>query len=314
MKKRLNVTVLGVLVSFAMIALTFSTAMAAKEMSLGTSAVGGIYYSLGVPISQVINKHLSEIHVTPEITTGTMENMRLLGDDKLQMALGLPRQVINARNGEKPFDKKIEVMTVIRLIPIWNLYLTLKSSGIESVSELKGKTVNVAPVGGLEVNAKAILQTYGLDYKSVKPVFLGVGAGMDALKDGKVDGSIATLPSTNQIKATHDVNILWMDEQHLKEMTEKFPGYGIWEVPPGTIKGIDKPMKGPDFGCQLNVRADADPELVYKITKTLVENISEMKEMFGPYRFLNKELAAKSLGVPFHPGAVKYFKEAGLMK
>jgi hypothetical protein len=288
--------------------------MAAEEIHLATSTVGGIYYSLGVPISQVLNKYIPEIHVTPEMTIGTVENLRLLGQSKVEMGISLPLKTIEALNGTGTFKEKIPVRTVMRLTPVVNVFVTLPNSGIKTHEDLKGKRVNLGQPGGLDQNSLNLLAAYGLTIKDIKPSVQGVGAGVDALKDGKFDAVITTIPLINQLMATHQITILWPDEAHINKMVASNPGYGKWLMPAGKIKGIDKPMLTPDFGCTLSCREDMDPQLVYKMTKALMEHLDELKAMFAEYEYVTKEWAAETMGVPHHAGAAKYYKEVGLVK
>jgi uncharacterized protein len=292
----------------------FSTSMATQELSLGTSAVGGIYYTLGVPITQVVNKQIPGIHVTPEITIGTVENLRLLGQEKIQLGITLPLMAIKALNGEDPFKEKTPVRTVMRLTPVVNVFVALTGSGIKTHEDLKGKRVNLGQPGGLDQNSINLLATYGLTLKDIRPSVQGIGAGADALKDGKFDAVITTIPLINQLKATHDITILWPDEAHIDKLVANVPAYGKWLMPPGTVTGVDKPLYTPDFGTQLSCHVNADPDLIYKITKALMENLNDLTAMFSQYRYVTKEWAATTLGIPHHPGALKYYREAGLIK
>lgn len=300
--------------SMCLILSPLSISMAAQEIHFGTSTVGGIYYSIGVPITQVLNKYMPEIHVTPEITNGSTENIRLLDQGKLELGLSVPYKTVDAMNGKPPFERKIPVRTVMRTIPVVNLFVVLANSDIKSHEALKGKRVNLGQPGGLDENALGILEAYGLTKNDIKWSVIGVAQGVDALKDGKMDAVITTIPLINQLKATHEIRILWPDEAHLDKMMAKVLGWGKWLMPPGNIKGVDKPVYVPDFGSQLTCLENASPELIYKITKNLMEHLGELQGMFAQYKDLTKEMAATSLGVPFHPGAAKYFKEAGLIK
>jgi TRAP transporter TAXI family solute receptor len=304
-------TLFSVVMSFALPL----SALAVEEIHFGTSAVGGIYYQIGMPMCQVINKYLgAEYHATAETTIGSVENIRLLGQGKIQLGLTVPFMAANAVNGAKPFEEKIPLRTVMRTIPVCNLFVVMANSSIKSVSDLKGKRVNLGQPGGLDQNSLAILQAYGITIKDIKPSVQGVGAGVDALKDGKMDAVITTIPLINQLKATHDIRILWVDEPSIDKMIAAQPAYGKWQMPAGMIKDLNEPKWVPDFASALITTEKAKPEFVFKVAKVLVEHLNELREMFPEYKNLSKEMAALALGAPLHDGSVKYFKEAGLLK
>jgi TRAP transporter TAXI family solute receptor len=286
--------------------------MAAQEIHLATSTVGGIYYMLGVPISQVLNKYIPEIHVTPEIGTGTVENLRLLGQKKVELGITLPLKGIEAITGTGTFTEKLPIRTLMRLTPVVNLFVVMADSPIKTHEDLKGKRVNLGQPGGLDQNSLTTLAAYGLTIKDIKPSVMGVGAGVDALKDGKFDAVITTLPLISQLQATHNIRVLLPDDAHIDKI-DNIPGYGKWLMPANKIKGVDKPTYVPDFGCTLSASESMDPALAYKITKTLVEHLDELKTMFAEYEYVTKAMTANPMGVPHHPGAARYFKEAGLV-
>ena len=312
MKKILSVFVFFLAAMFLAVPIS---ALAVEEIHFGTSAVGGIYFQIGMPMCQVINKYLGkEYHTTPETTIGSVENIRLLGQGKIQLGLAVPFMVSNAIRGLKPFEQKIPLRTVIRTIPICNLFVVMSSSDIKTVNDLKGKRVNLGQPGGLDQNSLAILQAYGITIKDIKASVLGLGASVDALKDGKMDAIITTIPVINQLKATHDIRILWVDEPHIEKIIAAQPAYGKWQVPPGMIKDVNEPKWIPDFASALVTIESAKPEFIYKITKVLIEHLNELQEMFPQYKTLTKEMAAQALGAPLHEGSMKYFKEIGILK
>jgi TRAP transporter TAXI family solute receptor len=312
MKKSLSVFVFFLLATF--LALPMSV-LAVEEIHFGTSAVGGIYYQIGMPMCQLINKYLGkDYHATAETTIGSVENVRLLGQGKIQLGLALPLMAANALKGGKPFEQKIPVRTVIRTIPVCNLFVAMSSSDIKTVNDLKGKRVNLGQPGGLDQNSIAILRAYGMTIKEIKASVQGIGASVDALKDGKMDAIITTIPVINQLKATHDIRILWVDEPHIEKIIAAQPAYGKWQMPPGMIKDVNEPKWLPDFASALFTVEGSKPEFTYKITKVFMEHLNELQEMFPQYKTLTKEMAAQALGAPLHEGSIRYFKEIGILK
>ena len=117
-----------------------------------------------------------------------------------------------------------------------------------------------------------------------------------------------------QVALTHPLRLLPWDEGVLDKFLEKNPDYGKYVYPPGTFKGIDYPVLTMDNGIQLICQTDLDEDLVYKLTKTMIENLDCMRKVYAPAKDLNPQWMATELGNPSHPGAIKYFKEKGLWK
>jgi TRAP transporter TAXI family solute receptor len=286
------------------------SAQAVTQLHLGTASVGGTFHSVGLALAQCLNKFLPEVNVTAEITAGTIENLRLLDDRKIQLAVITPQVGYQALMGEAPWKKKMDFKILLRLIPNSNSYVALSGAGIKNIAQLKGKRVNVGPAGGgLEPNAKAILEAYGLTYKDLTPLFLSIGAGAEALKDRKVDACITTIPIIHELQATTKIDILFMEEKVIDVMIAKHPYYGKQRIAANTFKDVPHEVIVPDFGMQLAVRSDADPELVYKLTKTIIENSKCLGENYTPLKMMTPEWAASKLANPYHPGAIKYFRE-----
>jgi len=301
--------------SLTIFLLWVASAQAVTQLHMGTASVGGTYHSVGLALAQCLNKFLPEVNVTAEITAGTIENLRLLDDRKIHLAVIAPQHAFQALKGEPPWKKKIDFSILIRLIPNSNSFVVLSGSGIKSVADLKGKRVNMGPAGGgLEPNAKSVLEAYGLTYKDLTPLFLGIGAGADALKDKKVDAAITTHPIIHELKATAKVDILFIEEKSIDAMIARHPYYGKQRIPANTFKDVPHEVIVPDFGMQLAVRSDADPEFIYKLTKTIVENSKCLGEAYAPMKSITPEWAASKLANPFHPGAIKYFQEKKVWK
>ncbi len=286
-----------------------------KQLSMGTSSVGGLFYNIGSPIAQCINSNLPEVNVTAEFTEGSTENLHLMGQKKMHLAVISPMVGYFARNGIKMFKKggPIDFRVVMRLLPNGNIWVTLKNEKtIKTIADIKGHKVGVG-TGGIGVMSTMQLEYFGIDVKKdIKPYFLQTGALADALKDGSVDVSFLTKELAMMTTATHDIRIIQWQEQDLKAYIEKNPYFGRYVYPANTFKGIDSEILTSDNGIQLIVETDMSEDLVYRLTKTIVENLDCVTKIYAPAKALNPEWSASKLGNPFHPGAIKYFKEKGL--
>jgi TRAP transporter TAXI family solute receptor len=318
-KKRLSYIVVGLsLFIFSLGVQGTGTAQAVEQLSMGTATVGGIFYNLGAPITQCVNQALPEVNITAEFTEGSVENLRLLGQKKIQLAIITPSIGTLAGKGAAMFEKSgpVDFQVVVRLLPNANVWAVLKSSDVKSIPELRGKKVGVGPAsGGLGTVARAQLTANGLNFKTdLKPYFLGAGDMAEALKDGTVEGAILTMELAEQVALTHPLRVLAWDKATLDKFLKENPVYGEYIYPPNTFKGVDYPVLTMDNGIQLITQTDMNDELVYELAKTIIENINCMTRVYAPAKALTPQWMASELANPFHPGAIKYFKEAGLWK
>lgn len=287
------------------------------HLSMGTATVGGIFYNIGSPLAQCVNKALPDVNITAEFTEGTTENLRLIDQRKMQLAVITPMIGTFALEGKSMFkDKKVDFRVIARLLPNANVWVALEKSDVNSIPGLKGKKVGVGPAsGGLGVIARSQLAANGIDYKKdIKPLFMGAGDMAEALKDGAVEGAFLTMELGQQVATTHKIRPLSWGQAELDAFLKKHPYYGDYTHPPGTFKGVDYPVITVDNGIQLICQADMDEELVYKLTKAVVENLHCLSEIYAPAKAITPQWTAKELGNPYHPGAIRYFKEKGLWK
>jgi len=289
-----------------------------KQLSMGTATVGGIFGNLGAPITQCVNRALPEVNITAEFTEGSTENLRLIQQKKMHLAIITPSIGTYASKGERMFKKSgpVDFRVVVRLLPNANIWGVLKGSSVKSIQELKGKKVAVGPAsGGLGVVARTHLTANGLNYKEdLKPFFLGAGAGAEALKDGTVEGAILTMELAKQVAMTHPLRLLPWDEETVDKFISEHPYFGKYLYPPDTFKGVNYSVLTVDNGIQLICQTDMDEGLVYKLAKAIIENLDCMRKIYEPSKELTPEWAASQLANPFHPGAIRYFKDKGLWK
>ncbi len=288
-----------------------------KQLSMGTATVGGFFYNVGAPVAQCINKALPEVNVTAEFTEGSVENLRLIQKKKIQLAVISPMIGFFAREGSRMFKKggAVDMRVVVRLLPNGNIWTTLKKNKtINTIRDIKGHKVGVG-TGGIGVMARMQLAAHGIDDKQdIKPFYPPTGELATLLKDGKVEVSFLTEGLAKMVTATHEIKIISWQEADRKAYIDKNPYFGAFSYGPNHFKGVDYETQTVDNGIQLITHADTPDEEVYKIAKAVIENIDCISKIFAPAKALSPEWCASELGNPFHPGSIKYFKDAGLMK
>lgn len=318
-KKRQRILTIGLsLFILSFIFMGSGTAQAVEQLSMGTATVGGLFGNLGTPLTQCINKAYPEVNITAEYTQGSTENLRLIQQKKMQLAIITPMIGAFARKGSRMFKKSgaMDFRVVVRLLPNANIWVVLKKSKAKRISDLKGMKVGVGPAsGGFGVVARSQLKANGLNYKKdVKPYFLGAGSMAEALKDGTIKGTILTMELAKMVAATHPIKVLPWDEETLQKFLTENPYYGRYVYPPNTIKGVDYPILTVDNGVQLISDMDMDQGMVYNLAKAVIENLDCIGNIYAPAKALTPEWVASELANPFNPGSIKYFKEKGLWK
>lgn len=313
----ISVTLLVFSLSFQGVILPCRTAQAVEQLSMGTALVGGFFYNVGAPVAQCINKALPEVNVTAEFTEGSVENLRLIQKKKVQLAVISPMIGYFARKGIAMFKKggAVNMRVVVRLLPNGNVWTTLKKNKtIKTIRDIKGKKVGVG-TGGIGVMSRMQLKAHGIDYKKdIKPFFSATGELAVLLKDGKVDVSFLTEGLAKMVTATHEIRMISWQEEDRKAYVGKHPYFGEFNYRPNHFKGVDYEVQTVDNGIQLVTHADTPDEMVYKLAKAVIENIDCISNIFAPAKALSPQWCASKLGNPFHPGSIKYFKDAGLWK
>ena len=288
------------------------------RIKIASSPVGGGYYPMGNAIAQVLGTQLPGVIVTNEATSGSAQNLRMLDGGELHFGLSNASTTLPAIAGREPFEKPFPVRAVISLHSSINLFVALEGSGITDFSNLIGRRVAVGPAGGGWDNfTRPILAAHGVTYSDIRPVYEGQSNAIAMLTDRIVDvvqvgGSIphATILAAS---ATHNLEYLEFDEAALDNLREEYPTIQKYMIPGGTYEGMDLDFWAVDTGtCQLVVRADADPDYVYLIAKTIYENRDMMADLVRHGAEITPERAAMDIGIPYHEGSLRFFEEVGI--
>lgn len=295
-------------------------------LSMGTSSAGSTWFPLGGAMAGVITKANPRVKVNIEATGGNVENVRLIGNKKIELALISSDQAYLAYHGEGPYQGK-KISNFKGLLGggaiIWQSY-TLRKTGITSLADLKGKRVSLGAPGSIGNSVgELILKSYGLEVrKDWSPEYLSHGEGPGALKDGRVDavviiGPVPTGPLTD-LTSSHGSDVIFLNPaaEKLAELRSTRPYWTPVEIPGGIYKGHDRATPN-SFGVSTILIAEESmpDEVAYAITKALLENQAELRAGHALGREWVPETAARGIKgvIPFHPGSEKYLKEKGLL-
>lgn len=289
-------------------------------ISIGTAPPGGVFYTIGGAISDVLNDNAGEAswRVTAESTGGSMENIRRLDTGDLQFAVSNASITYFAVRGEEGWEKAFDTRSVMTLFPNVALFLTKQSSGIRTIGDLKGKRVAIGPEGaGFEYFVRPLLAAHGVSFDDFEDVYAGQQQCVDLLGDGSIDaaflgGGVPTASITTAA-ASMDLHYIPFGEAELKQLVETYPFFEPATIPAGTYRGQDQDFVGLDVGsAHLITQASVSDDLVYSVTKTLYENRAALAEKHAAGKAINEKNAVKFIGTEFHPGSIRYFEEIGI--
>ena len=308
-----------VLSVMAIIGSAFCAESAVTRLSIGTASAGGTFYIIGAGMANILSKELPNVTVTAEQTGGSVENMNLVDSKELDLGMAPTAIAVPAARGQKPFKKKMGITTG------WMLYdaplhlVALKKSGIKTVYDLKGKKLSIGPSGsGANAQTLNVLQAHGISKEDFKPVFIGFDQAGDAVGDGLIDaaaimGSVP-IPAVESLTTLKEVVLIEVDPKVMPQM-EGMTGmpYLPTTLPAGTYRGQDRAVILQSAPSYVWIRPDLDPELVYSMTKTVFAHLDELKKIHPTarqFKILSRK-DAELLGIPVHPGVVRYAKEIG---
>ncbi len=292
-----------------------------KNYILATGGTSGTYYPFGGAIANVWNTKIENMNVTAQATGASAENLRLIDRGEAEFAIVQNDVMDYAYNGTDLFagEKLTNIMTVGTMYPEVVQIAVSKSSGIKSVADFKGKRISVGAAGsGVEFNAKQIMEGYGLTFDDIKKSNLSFKESADGIQNGTLDGCFITAGVPNaalqELAFTAGLTLIPVDGEAADKICAKYGYYTKTTVPGGTYKGTDSDTGALAIMATLAVNAALDEDTVYDMTKALFENLEDLGNGHAKGKEVSAQTAVTGVSVPFHPGAVKYYKELGLMK
>ncbi len=298
-------------------------ASAQQFFRIGTGGTAGTYYPVGGMIANAVSQP-GKIVATAQASNGSLANVTGVAGGAMESGFSQADVATWAYKGTGIFEGKPNVPG-LRLIA--NLYpesvhvVVRKGAGIKSVADLKGKRVALdEPGSGTLVNARAILLAYGIKESDIKPEYIKPNQAGDKMKDGALDaffftggtpaGAISELASTGS-----GIDILPIEGKEAEALKKASGFFADDVIAADTYKGVGQ-VKTLAVGAQWVTSDKADTNTVYEIVKALYspEGQKQLAAGHAKGKFITKENAVKGAGIPFHPGAEKFYREAGLIK
>ena len=296
-----------------------------QRLSIATGGTGGVYYPYGGAIAKVISEHLPGVEATAEVTAASVDNLKLIRGHQSDLGFTLADSLDEAVRGEGVFTQggAVPARALAVLYTNYTHLVARGGIGVVRVADLRGKAVSLGAAGsGTELIATRVLRAAGLDpARDVTPLSLGVSQSVDAIKDGKADAFFWSggVPTAAVLDLASTPGVSWAllaNTDVLPAMQAKY-GHALYSkviVPKAAYPGLaaDVPVVG--VANLLVVHADMNDQLAYDITRLLFEHQPELVAVHPEAARLSLATAVAGSPAPFHPGALRYYRERGAVK
>ena len=289
------------------------------NLIIGTGDVGGTYYPLGGALASVWTKYLDNVTVSAQSTGASVENTQLLENGEVELALTQNDLAEYAVKGEYMFTKKYEKMQLIGRLYSEPIQVFVRNdSGIKSIADMAGKRISVSyPGSGANANAEQLLGVFGITVNDIQAEYPSNSDTADRMKDGLLDGMLTTTGAPNatfqEMCMSADCTLLSLSDEDCDKIIAQYPFFAKYTIPAGSYEGQTEDVQTLCVQSVLAVSTDLSEDLVYDLTKTLWENQTELSGMLSALSDLSVDNALEGITIDYHPGAVKYYKEIGMM-
>ena len=300
--------------------ITIITSQSAEFINILTGGTSGVYYPLGSALTKIYGDNIKDSKVQVQVTKASVENLVLLQEGKGEIAFVLGDSAKDAWDGKEDagFKTKLDKLRIIGAIyPNYIQIVASKSSNIKTLADLKGKGLSVgAAKSGTELNSRAILSAAGLSYKDLGKVeYLPFAESIELIKNRQLDATLQSaglgVASLKDLANSLDVTVVSVPEAVVKKMGAPFMS---GKIPANTYKGQTEDVSTAAVVNYLVTRKDVSDATAYQMTKLFYENLPALVAAHSAAKDINLKDAAKNPPLPLHPGAIKYYKEKGLIK
>ena len=297
-----------------------SGAHAQSFINVLTGGTSGVYYPLGVAIGKIYGDKIPNVKTQVQATKASVENLILLQQGRGELAFTLGDSLKAAWEGDEEagFKSKLDKLRTIGAIyPNYIQIVATAESGIKTLSDLKGKSLSVgAPKSGTELNSRAILTAAGMTYKDMGKVeYLPFAESVDLMKNRQLNATLQSaglgVASLKDLSTSTEITVVSVP----KAVVDKIgPPFVSVMIPANTYAGQDKDVPTAAVINYLVTSSAVTDDLAYQMTKLVFESLPDLVNSHAAGKEIKLENAANGSPVPLHPGAIRYYKEKGLIK
>jgi uncharacterized protein len=292
----------------------------AKVVNILTGGTSGVYHPLGNALSTIYGRALPDAKVTVQATQASVQNLNLLQAGRGEVAFALADSVSFAWKGETDvgFPSKLDKLrTIAAIYPNYIQIVANKDSGIQTLTDLKGKRVSVgAPRSGTEINARRVFQAAGLSYDMMSVQYLPFGESVGLIKNRQLDATLQSaglgVASIHDLASSVPIAVVPVPPKIIAKIGDS--AYLSRPIPAGTYQGQDSEVMTVAINNLLMTREGVPADLVYTMTKAMFENLGELTAAHAAAKGISLRNASQGSPVPLHPGAERYYREKGVLK
>jgi len=310
------------LLASALIVAGASHALAQQQfVNVLTGGQSGVYYPMGVALSQIYAKAIPNVRSTAQVTKASAENLNLLQAGRGELALALADSVSDAWQGKEEAGFKTKLDKLRGLSGTYSNYIQIVAgadSGIKTLADLKGKRISVgAAKSGTELNARAIFKAAGINYADLAKVeYLAFGESVELMKNRQLDATLQSaglgVASIRDLATAVKIIVIPVPADVVAKVGDA--AYQTAVIPANTYTGQTTDIATAAIPNFLVTHSGVSDELAYQMTKSMYENLNSLYAAHNSAKVIKRENAIKGMPIPLHPGAERYYKEVGLVK
>lgn len=298
-------------------ALFAAGAAQAQQVRLMTGPQGGSWYPLGGAIANIGDKAGLKVQVLPG---AGIANVKAIQAGKADLGFANSISTVDGVAGREPFTEKASnVCNVATLYPQFFQVVANADSGVNSLADLKGKGLAVQPKGNTaEFISQQVLQVYGMKYEDMGRVsYVSYTDAVSLMKDNNAQaftlGTTVPASAIMDLASARDIKIVAIPDDKFQAMRKLNPGYTKLVIPAGSYPKQTADVQTIGYATHVIARCDLDADVVYKVLKGMVDNKADLTAIAKAMSGTTPKMMAEDIGVPLHKGAMKFYKEAGVL-